>query len=160
MIPVQISKRSEKYAVVIILVMAVFYVSTLRPASAFEPVNKTSDGVAIKGYDPVAYFTDGKPVKGSKSFEYIWMGAKWHFSGSGHRDLFMKDPEKYAPKYGGYCAYAVSQGSTADIDPEAWNIVDGRLYLNLNKKIREKWSKDIPGYIKKADQNWPNILKR
>lgn len=72
----------------------------------------------------------------------------------------MKNPEKYAPKYGGYCAYAISRGTVADIDPEAWNIVDGRLYLNLSKKIQNKWSKDIPGNIKKADEEWPKILKR
>jgi YHS domain-containing protein len=133
---------------------------TLSPAFAIEPINKTPGGVAIKGYDPVAYFIDRKPLRGSEEFEYVWMGAKWHFSSAEHRDLFIKDPEKYAPKYGGYCAYAVSRGSTADIDPEAWNIVTGKLYLNLSKKIRDKWSKDIPGYIKKADENWPNILKR
>src|SRR5208337_3874751 len=129
-------------------------------ASAIEPINKTSDGVAIKGYDPVAYFIDRKPVSGSGEFKYVWMGAKWHFSSAEHRDLFMKNPEKYAPKYGGYCAYAVSVGTTADIDPEEWNIVAGKLYLNLSKKIRDKWSKDIPGNIKKADENWPTILKR
>jgi len=130
------------------------------PARAIEPVNKTSDGVAIKGYDPVAYFIDGKPVKGSRESEHVWMGAKWYFSNAEHRDLFIKNPEKYAPKYGGYCAYAVSVGTTADIEPEQWNIVAGKLYLNLSKKIRDKWSKDIPGNIKKADENWPNILKR
>ena len=130
------------------------------PARAIEPVNKTSDGVAIKGYDPVAYFINGKPVKGSRESGHVWMGAKWYFSNAEHRDLFIKNPEKYAPKYGGYCAYAVSVGTTADIDPEQWNIVAGKLYLNLSKKIRDKWSKDIPGNIKKADENWPNILKR
>ncbi|MGD0283014.1 MAG: YHS domain-containing (seleno)protein [Dissulfurispiraceae bacterium] len=130
------------------------------PAGAIEPVNKTSDGVAIKGYDPVAYFIDGKPVRGSIGFEYIWMGAKWHFASADNRDLFIRNPEKYVPKYGGYCAYAVSVGTTADIDPEEWNIVAGKLYLNLSRKIRDKWSKDIPGNIRKADENWPNILKR
>jgi YHS domain-containing protein len=143
-----------------ILATIVIYLSSVALAFAIEPVNKTADGVAIKGYDPVAYFTDGKPVKGSKAFEYVWMGGKWHFSSAAHRDLFIKDPEKYIPKYGGYCAYAISQGTTADIDPGAWNIVDGRLYLNLSKKIKDKWSKDIPGYIKKADENWPKILKK
>ncbi len=156
----QILRRNENNTVMAILIMMVFSLLTLSPAFAIEPINKTSDGVAIKGYDPVAYFVDGKPVKGSRGFEYVWMGAKWHFSSPEHRDLFIKNPEKYAPKYGGYCAYAVSRGSTADIDPEAWTIVDGRLYLNLSKKIRDKWSKDIPGNIKKADENWPNILKR
>lgn len=152
--------RNEKNTVMAALILAAFFLLTLSPAFATEHVNKAFDGVAIKGYDPVAYFTDRRPVKGSREFEHVWMGAEWRFSTAGHRDLFIKDPERYAPKYGGYCAYAVSQGSTADIDPEAWNIVDGRLYLNLSKKIRDKWSKDIPGYIKKADKNWPKILKK
>lgn len=159
MISAQILRRKEKSPITAILVMAVFYLLTSSPAFAIEPVNKTPDGVAIKGYDPVAYFTDSKPVKGGKDFEYVWMGAKWRFSTAGHRDLFIKNPDKYAPKYGGYCAYAVSRGTTADIDPAAWSIVDGRLYLNLNKKVQDKWSEDIPGYIKKADRKWPKILK-
>lgn len=153
-------RRNDKHTVTAILIMAVFYLLTLSPAFAIESINKTSDGVSIKGYDPVAYFIDRKPVKGSREFEYVWMDAKWHFSSAEHRDLFIRNPEKYAPKYGGYCAYAVSQGTTADIDPDAWNIVDGRLYLNLSKRIKDKWSKDIPGYIKKADENWPKLLKR
>jgi YHS domain-containing protein len=160
MMSARILRRNEKNTVTAILIMAVFYLLTLSPAFAIEPVNKTSDGVAIKGYDPVSYFTDRKPVIGSRDFEYVWMGVKWRFSTPEHRDLFIKNPEKYAPKYGGYCAYAVSQGTTADIDPDAWNIVDGRLYLNLSKRIKDKWSQDIPGYIKKADEKWPKILKR
>jgi hypothetical protein len=156
----QIVRRNEKSTVVAILVITVIYSLTLSPAFAIEPINKTSDGLAIKGYDPVAYFIDRRPVRGSREFEYVWMGAKWRFSTAGHKDLFIKAPDKYAPKYGGYCAYAVSQGTTADIDPDAWNIVDGRLYLNLSKRIKDKWSKDIPGYIKKADENWPKLLKR
>jgi YHS domain-containing protein len=160
MMSARILRRSEKNTVMAIVITVVFCLSTLTAAFAIDPVNKTSDGVAIKGYDSVAYFTDRKPVKGSKAFEYVWMGAKWRFSTAGHKDLFIKDPDKYAPKYGGYCAYAVSQGTTADIDPDAWNIVDGRLYLNLSKRIKDKWSKDIPGYIKKADEKWPKILKK
>lgn len=160
MMSARILGRSEKNTIKAILITVVFCLSTLTTAFAIDPVNKTSDSVAIKGYDPVAYFTDRKPVKGSRDFEYVWMGAKWRFSTAGHKDLFIKDPDKYAPKYGGYCAYAVSQGTTADIDPDAWNIVDGRLYLNLSKKIKDKWSKDIPGYIKKADEKWPKILKK
>ena len=153
-------RRNRKNIITVILIMAVFCLLTLSLAFATEPINKTSDGVAIKGYDPVAYFIDKRAEKGNMALEYAWMGAKWHFSSSYHRDLFIKNPEKYAPKYGGYCAYAVSRGSIADIDPEAWSVVDGKLYLNLSKKIRDKWSKDIPGNIKKADENWPNILKR
>ena len=152
--------RNKKNTVMAILIMVVFSIVTSSPAFAIEPINKTSDGVAMKGYDPVAYFMNGKPVRGNIGYEYVWMGAKWHFSSAEHRDLFMKKPEKYAPKYGGYCAYAVSRGSTADIDPEAWTIVDGKLYLNFSRKIQDKWSKDIPGNIKRADENWPIIFKK
>jgi YHS domain-containing protein len=97
-----IVRSYTKNTVVAIVVVAVFFLLTLSPSFAIEPINKTSGGVAIKGYDPVAYFAQGKPVKGSKEFEYVWMGAKWHFSSAEHRDLFIKDPGKYAPKYGGY----------------------------------------------------------
>ena len=124
-----------------------------------NPVNVDKKGIAIKGYDPVAYFTEGEPVKGSAEFQHEWNSAIWHFSSAEHRDMFKAEPEKYAPQYGGYCAYAVSQGKTANIDPDAWKIVDGKLYLNLNKRIHRKWEKDILGYIKKADKNWPGVLK-
>jgi YHS domain-containing protein len=128
------------------------------PASAGGVVNSSFlGGVAIDGIDPVAYFTDGQPVEGSSDFEYDWMGATWRFVSAAHRDQFAAEPDKYAPQYGGYCAYAVSQGATADIDPEAWRIEDGKLYLNLNKNVQSIWSKDIPGYITKADANWPKI---
>jgi YHS domain-containing protein len=127
-------------------------------SSTIAPINATSDGVAIKGYDPVAYFTEGRPVKGKTEFQFEWQGAKWRFASAEHRDLFKADPGKYAPQYGGYCAYAVSQGKTADIDPGAWNIVDGKLYLNLSTDVQKIWSSDIPGYINKADRNWPHIL--
>ncbi len=125
-----------------------------------HPVNITGEGVAIKGYDPVAYFTEGRPVKGAKNFSHDWNGGIWLFATSEHRDLFIKQPEKFAPRYGGYCAYAVSQGKTADIDPEAWSIVGGRLYLNLNKEIQEVWNRDPEGYIRKADDNWPKLIGR
>jgi YHS domain-containing protein len=115
-------------------------------------------GGAIKGYDPVAYFTQGKPVKGSGDHEFEYKGATWKFASAENRMTFEKNPEKYAPQYGGYCAYAVSQGYTASIDPEAWSIVDGKLYLNYSKGVRDKWSQDIPGYIKQADANWPKVL--
>jgi hypothetical protein len=129
-----------------------------RPASAGGVVNSSSPGkVAIGGYDPVAYFTEAKPVEGSGDFEYAWMGATWRFASAADRDRFAAEPEKYAPQYGGYCAYAVSQGGTADVDPAAWHIENGKLYLNLNKKVQSLWLQDIPGYIGKADANWPKI---
>ena len=129
-------------------------------ALAINPVNKSRGGVAIKGYDPVAYFEQGEPVKGSNEFQHEWQGATWRFSSVSNRDLFAADPDKYAPRYGGYCAYAVSQGSTADIDPEAWTLVEGKLYLNYNRQVREIWAKDIPGNIKKADRHWPEIRNK
>lgn len=133
---------------------------TVSPAFAVDPFNVGSNGVTLKGYDPVAYFQESKPVKGSKEFEYEWMGVKWYFSNTTNRDLFAQEPEKYAPQYGGYCAWAVSQGYTADIDPDAWTIFNDRLYLNYNKKVRKTWQQDIPGNIAKADKNWPNLLNK
>lgn len=128
----------------------------ISPAHAVPPVNH-APGVTLKGYDVVAYFTAGKPVKGSKKYEYEWMGARWHFSSAENQALFTKDPERFSPQYGGYCAYAVSQGITADIDPEAWKIVEGKLYLNLSPGVARIWERDIPGYIVKANKNWPTL---
>jgi YHS domain-containing protein len=123
------------------------------------PVNRSSEGVAIEGYDPVAYFTDSKPVKGSPQFTYQWQGAVWHFASAQHRDAFAKSPESYAPQYGGYCAYGVSQGHTAPVDPTAWKIINSRLYLNYNKEVQELFLKDPSSAIEKADQNWPKLHK-
>ncbi len=123
-----------------------------------DPVNQSLFGVAVKGYDMVAYFTEGKPVKGSADFKFTWKDAEWRFASEENRDLFKNDPEKYAPQYGGYCAWAVAHNSTAGIDPKAWKIVDGKLYLNYSLKIQKQWSEDIPGYIKRADANWPAVL--
>ncbi len=114
---------------------------------------------ALKGYDAVAYFTEGEPVKGSKKFQHEYNGADWYFSSAANRDTFAKDPAAYAPQYGGYCAWAVSQGYTASGDPTVWKIVDGKLYVNYNDDVGAKWRKDPQGFIKLANQNWPNVLK-
>jgi YHS domain-containing protein len=141
-----------------VLVLSTLVVSQV--AWSKDPVNTTLLGhAAIHGYDPVAYFTDGKPVEGLPAFAFEWMGAKWLFATAAHRDAFKGAPEKYAPKYGGYCAYAVSQGHVADVDPSAWSIVDGKLYLNYNADVQKKWKADVPGYIVKADKNWPDVVK-
>lgn len=127
--------------------------------AALEPVNKTLFGsLAVDGYDVVAYFTDGKPVKGAAEHRLEWNGAVWRFASAEHRAMFEREPEKYAPAYGGYCAWAVANGYTADTDPEAWAIVDGRLYLNYDKKVQAKWRADVPGHIAKGDANWPRLL--
>lgn len=118
----------------------------------------TFSNVAVGGYDPVAYFTDGKPVKGEKSFTLQHAGAEWRFSSAQNRDRFAASPQQYAPQYGGYCAWAVSQGYTASGDPQYWRVVDGKLYLNYDAEVQKKWEKDIPGFIGKANQNWPVVL--
>jgi len=129
-------------------------------AFAVEPVNSNWRGLAIKGHDPVAYFDAGKPLEGSSDFETAWGGVTWRFASAANRDKFVKEPAKFAPQYGGYCSWAVSQGYTADIDPEAWKIVDGKLYLNYNSEVQAKWQLDIPGNIRKADANWPGLVAK
>lgn len=116
------------------------------------------NGIAIRGYDTVAYFTQGKPVKGKDQFSTEWEGATWKFSSQNHMELFTADPEKYAPQYGGYCAYGVAQGSLVKIEPELWTIIDDKLYLNYNKSFDKKWKKDIPGYIKTANEKFESLL--
>ena len=123
------------------------------------PVN-VQDGVAAKGYDVVAYFTDRKPVPGSPEHAYKWQGVTYRFASDEHRAAFKRQPEKYAPQYGGYCAFAVSQGLIVDIDPRQWKIVDGRLYQNTNFFAQTLWAKDPAGHIKKGDANWLVIPRR
>ena len=122
--------------------------------------NPKGDPMAIKGYDTVAYFKAGKAVKGSESFTFLWHGMTWHFSTKENRELFAADPEKYAPQYDGYCAWAMTESRLAITDPEVWKIVDGKLYLNCSMSAYEKWSKDIPGNIKKADEIWLKMKKQ
>lgn len=117
-------------------------------------------GVAVGGYDPVAYFTAGKPIRGDKAITLEHNGAVWRFASEQNRDAFKADPSKYAPQYGGYCAWAVSQGYTAKGDPNAWKVVDGRLYLNYNEKVQATWNRNVAGNVSKADQNWPTVLKK
>ncbi len=143
------------------VIPVLFIAALLAPAGtawAVDPVFSTFLGGAIRGYDPVAYHTEGKPVAGKRAHRVEWKGATWSFASAESKALFEGDPEKYAPRYGGYCAWAVSNGGTASIDPDAWTIVDGKLYLNYSLGVREQWSQDIPGNIAKADVNWPKIL--
>ncbi|WP_086932775.1 YHS domain-containing (seleno)protein [Agarilytica rhodophyticola] len=115
---------------------------------------------AVGGYDTVAYFTDGKPKKGKKKYKVEYMEATWYFSSAKNKELFEADPEKYAPQYGGHCAWAVGANSAkAPGNPKFWKIVDDKLYLNYNGDVQQKWFKDIPGFIKSADKNWPEIAE-
>ena len=116
------------------------------------------DGVAISGVDPVAYFTESAAMQGEKQFSYSWQGTAWRFKNQANMDLFKANPEKYAPQFGGYCAYGVSQNHKSSTEPEAFTILDGKLYLNYNLKIKELWIKETKGYIEKAKTNW-NVLK-
>ena len=113
---------------------------------------------AIRGYDTVAYFTENKAVEGSENFSTEYMGAVWLFSSQEHLDLFTENPEKYAPQYGGYCAYAVSQNKTASIQPDLFTIVDGKLYLNYNESINDKWRANKENFIVDADKHWPGLV--
>jgi hypothetical protein len=115
-------------------------------------------GVAIQGYDAVAYFTGNAAVKGSPSFTHAWNGVRWQFASAANRDAFAREPERYAPAFGGYCAYGVSRGYTVDIDPEAYAVVDGTLYLNYSKSVQRTWNQDRAGYIEKARQQWAKLL--
>lgn len=110
--------------------------------------------LAIKGYDTVAYFKAGKAIKGSESFTFPWHGMTWQFSSKEHRDLFAGSPEQYAPQYDGWCAWAMTESRLAITDPEVWKIIDGKLYLNCSQEAYEKWSRDIPGHIRKSDAIW------
>lgn len=123
-------------------------------------VNVSRGQLALHGYDAVAYWTSGQPTPGSTSFEHRWNDVVWRFSTASNRDQFAKDPARYVPEFGGYCAYAVSRGYTADIDPNAWRIVDGRLYLNYSKRVQKLWEEDVLGNIAKGRRNWPGALAK
>ena len=114
--------------------------------------------LAVSGYDAVAYFTQQKAVKGDSRHVFEYAGAQWQFASVANRDAFIADPKRYAPQYGGYCAWAVAEGGTASADPTLWKIVDGRLYLNYDAEVQKKWERDIAGNIRKADQHWPAVL--
>jgi YHS domain-containing protein len=144
------------FAALLISVCALSYGALARSPEIFTGL---VDGVAVGGYDPVAYFTEHKPVPGKAGITYSWKGATWRFVNEQNRETFKAAPEKYAPQYGGYCAYAVAKGGTAKGDPAAWRIVGGKLYLNVNASVQKIWEKDIPGYVKAADKNWPEVLK-
>lgn len=125
-----------------------------------EPEIFTSTDGAINGYDAVAYFKENKPVKGDAKITYTWKGAVWQFASAANREAFQKNPEKYAPQYGGYCAYGLAGGYKASTQPDAWSIVNGKLYLNYNSEVQKSWSEKKDEMIKKADANWPEVKKK
>lgn len=139
---------------IIIAVLALFIIvqAKAQKAEIFAP-----GGKAIKGYDPVAFFKESKPVKGADSLSYTWKEATWLFSNRQNLEAFKANPDKYAPQYGGYCAYGLSQGHKAPTQTDTWTVVNDKLYFNYNSKVKELWTKDQPALIKTADEKWPEI---
>lgn len=138
--------------------LAVFAASPVNTLEKSGFFSYEASGVAIRGADTVAYFTEKKYIPGTDQFTSQWQGATWKFSSQQHLDLFNKNPEKYAPQYGGYCAYGVAKGSLVKIEPENWKVVDGRLYLNYNNKFQKKWEEDVSGFIEAADTKFSELL--
>ncbi len=145
------------------VVFAVVGLAGLRPVTGLAadppPVWNTDEaGVAIGGYDPVAYFEEGAATMGDPAVALEWNGATWQFATEAHRDAFAAEPARYAPAYGGYCAYAMAKGAVAPTDPEdGWTVFENRLYLNYSADVRERWRQSIPRYIDEANSNWPSI---
>jgi YHS domain-containing protein len=148
-----------------LLAAAAFALTSLfvvAPAQADQPPVHTAllSRVAVGGYDPVAYFTDGRPVRGTTEHRITHQGYEYRFASAEHLAAFRANPSRYLPQYGGYCAWAVANGYTASGNPQNWRIVDGKLYLNYNDEIQTRWERDIPGFIRSANTNWPSVLSR
>jgi len=139
------------------LIIAAIAVFSAVHAFAQQSEIFVSGGKAIKGYDPVAFFTQSKAVKGADSLSYSWKNATWLFASKEDLDAFKANPEKYAPQYGGYCAYGTAQGHKAPTQTDTWTVANDKLYFNYNAKVKELWTKDQADFIKTADQKWPEI---
>jgi len=153
--------KMKKIKKLLSISLLMFSVLLLSVAEAAKPITYSGgrERAAIRGYDAVAYFTENKPVKGSKEFTFEYQGAKWLFASQANLDLFESTPEKYAPQFGGYCAYAVARGSTASIKPKFFTIYEDKLYLNYSESVYKKWIKDKDDYIKKANNEWPKVIE-
>jgi hypothetical protein len=139
-------------------VLGLALIAIISPAWAGDPPQFTDliPGVALGGYDATSYFA-GEPKEGDTAITQNWQGVTWRFASAANRDLFAATPEKFAPQYGGHCAYAAAKGSLASGDPLAWTVHKDKLYINLSSGIRDTWAKDVEGYITKADANWPGL---
>jgi len=161
------SIAQKNFSLVNLPLLVLIFTFSCAQAFAAEPINtleksglfsyKPSE-VAIRGTDTVAYFTQGKVVAGLDQYTTLWQGASWKFSSQQHLDLFVAEPEKYAPQYGGYCAYGVAKGDLVKIEPENWTIIDNKLYLNFNNGVQKKWEADTKGYIQQANTKFKNLL--
>lgn len=159
-------KRRGSFAAAVSIAIAVLFGAVFLASAASADTAKSSintigsKGIAIRGYDPVAYFRAGGPVKGKAQFAHAHGGATWQFSSAENKALFVANPDKYIPAYGGYCAYGVAKGGLYKIEPDAWSIRDGRLYLNYDRKVQKTWSKKPDSYIKTADRKWPGLTTK
>ncbi len=149
-----IQKKAFKMKKVLVLLLIFSFSQVILAQKGNKSVIFQTEQGAIKGYDPVAYFNTSKPVKGKKDIAFQWKDATWHFDNDENKKAFVANPEKYTPQYGGYCAYGWAKGYPAKIEPEAWTIVDGKLYLNYDSEVKNMWDKDQQGYIKKANENY------
>ncbi|WCL54355.1 YHS domain-containing (seleno)protein [Gimibacter soli] len=157
------TSRSAVAAIGLALATATFAMGTPSFAvveTSTSEVNADAHGLAMQGYDPVAYFTAGGPQKGDKKFALQHTGGTYYFASAENRDTFMADPDRYLPQYGGFCAMGVALGKKLDGDPNVWKIVDDKLYLNVNKDVSVAWQRDIPGNLEKADEYWPGLKYR
>lgn len=136
------------------LLTALLFIGTLHAQRSAVFVD---NGKAIRGYDPVAFFTEGKALMGKDSFSYQWQSATWTFNKKENRELFIAEPEKYAPQFGGYCAYGMAEAHKAPTKTNTWTIVDGKLYFNYNKQVQQAWMKDQASLIQEANKHWPGI---
>ncbi|MEN8663845.1 MAG: YHS domain-containing (seleno)protein [Polycyclovorans sp.] len=156
------TRISRRLAALLMLFGSSMAVVAAPPVNTLKPglFGASTTDTAIVGYDPVAYFTEGRPVPGSDAHVHTWKGAKWKFASAAHLEMFKAHPERYAPQYGGYCAYGVAKGDLVKIDPEAFAVIDGKLYLNYDSGIQKKWARDPQGYIKAADPKFPGLLEQ
>jgi YHS domain-containing protein len=127
---------------------------------AQQPEVFSTEAGAIQGYDPVAFFKEGKAIPGKKEFTWSWSGADWYFSSAENLSSFQTEPARYAPQYGGYCAYGTAAGHKSPTQPETWTIVNDKLYFNYNPQVKKLWNKNQVGLIKQADKNWPQVKKQ
>lgn len=144
-----------KSLLILFLVLSFHAVSIAQKSEVY-----LTDGKAIGGYDPVAYFTEKKPVMGKPEFKADHQGATWYFASEANKKLFLAKPDSYAPQYGGYCAFGVAGGYKAKISPEAWSVVNNKLYLNYNLNVQKDWLKERDSMIQKADKNWTDVKKK
>lgn len=154
--PLHTPARLPRLILICVGALLLLIVSTA--ARADTPVFHSDDGTAISGFDVVAYFDQGEPVAGDPAHAVMWKGAVWLFSSAQNQETFERNPRAFAPQFGGYCAYAMSQGYLAGTDPAAWRIDDGKLYLIHDVNILEMWAQDISGHVIRANAQWPQIL--